>query len=553
VDGPDHLLIGGLVHHFAHLADRVVEGRLADELHAPHLLEELLFRNDTVSVSDEKDEDVERAGLQPDRVAPPAKLESGFVELHPEEPVDHVRRPLFFEYSPLAGARQPAFTDPSRILHASGETFSRQRHTLPGMSNNRFAMTAVSLLVLSRPLSAENLVRNGTFNVSVGEWPAEDSSALVSWNALDAGASPSSGSALVSNVSAGPQNGIGIHQCVFAGITGGATYAYGGRVRIPSGQARTGFFMIGLRWYASPDCTGTPLDQVGVDTRVLDTWVLLRDVSVAPGNARSVEPIAFPSKVEAGGQLQGFFDDIFLSPSLVTIPSSASIHGAGGTFFHSDLWVMNLSGSAAAAVTARYRCFTGQTCDTAPRTLTLGPRASALYSDAVSTLFSSPETAGAIELAFDPTVGDIAATSRVYTPGLPAPTYGASVPGQLSNRASTRALFLGLGSSGGDARSGFRTNAGAYNPNASAVAVTFSLHQANGSSLGVPLTRTWGAHETFQINGLFAAVGAGGAVATDAWLAVTASSPIFPFVTVIDNQSGDSTWVVPWEDTGSAP
>ena len=40
---------------------------------------------------------------------------------------------------------------------------------------------------------------------------------------------------------------------------------------------------------------------------------------------------------------------------------------------------------------------------------------------------------------------------------------------------------------------------------------------------------------------------------TNAWLAVTASAPLFPFVTVIDNQSGDSTWVLPWEDAASAP
>jgi hypothetical protein len=422
------------------------------------------------------------------------------------------------------------------------------------MSMNRFALPAVLFLAISRPLAAENLVRNGSLDRNAGEWPAEGSAAVVAWSALDAGGSPSSGSALVTNVSTGPSNGAGVHQCVFAGIAAGATYTFGGRVRIPSGQARTGFVMVGLRWYASTDCSGDPLHQPRTDeATALDSWILLKEVSVAPETARSVEMLAFPSKVEAGGQLQAYFDDIFLSPSLVTIPSSASIHGVGGTFFHSDLWVMNLSFSETVSVTARYRCFAGQTCDTAPRTLTLGPRASVLHSDAVGTLFASPESAGSIELAFDPTAGDIAATSRVYTPGLPAPTYGASVPGQLSNRGLENALFLGLGSSGGDVTRGFRTNAGAYNPNASSVSVTFTLHQANGSPLGAPLTRTWEAFETFQISGLFAAVGAGGAVTTNAWLEVNASAPVFPFVTVIDNQSGDSTWVVPWEDTASVP
>jgi hypothetical protein len=182
----------------------------------------------------------------------------------------------------------------------------------------RLAATAAFVLA-SDPLHAATLVRNGSFNRDVSDWPAEDSSAQVTWSLLDANGSTSSGSALVANVSTGPSNGIGIHQCLSGpGIVPGATYTYGGKVRIPAGQARTGFVMFGLRWYTSPDCSGNAEDQPRVDTRTLDTWVSLQDVSVAPAGAQSVEVLAFPSKVEAGEELHALFDEDGTSQGTLT-------------------------------------------------------------------------------------------------------------------------------------------------------------------------------------------------------------------------------------------
>jgi hypothetical protein len=106
-----------------------------------------------------------------------------------------------------------------------------------------------------------------------------------------------------------------------------------------------------------------------------------------------------------------------------------------------------------------------------------------------------------------------------------------------------------LAGSGGDLSQGFRTNAGAYNPNASAVTVTFTLHSASGAVLGSPYARTYGAYEPIQINDIFKAVGAGSTVATDAYLVVSTNGlPVFPYVAVIDNKSGDSVWVIPSDD-----
>jgi hypothetical protein len=79
------------------------------------------------------------------------------------------------------------------------------------------------------------------------------------------------------------------------------------------------------------------------------------------------------------------------------------------------------------------------------------------------------------------------------------------------------------------------------------VVVTFRLIDSSGILLG-ETTRTAEPGRPIQINDVFAAVAAGSAVTRDASLEVTSTLPVFPFVTVIDNQSGDSIWVVPSPD-----
>jgi hypothetical protein len=274
----------------------------------------------------------------------------------------------------------------------------------------------------------------------------------------------------------------------------------------------------------------------------------LTHATTSPANAASAT-VALDVARTGGNPFQILFDDVILgrgAPTTLTIPAVASIHGNGGAFFHSDLWLVNRSDVNTLPVTARYRCFTGQTCPGAAKTIPLAPRQSAVFSDVAGTYFGAPETAGAVELSYEATTGQLTAASRVYTPSLPAPTNGAAVPASPASDARTRALFTGLGANGGDLSSGFRSNAGAYNPSASSVAVTFTLYNgATGAVLGAPLTRTWGANEAYQISDIFSAVGAGASATTSAYLVVTSAAPVFPYVTVIDNQSGDSVWVSP--------
>ncbi len=233
------------------------------------------------------------------------------------------------------------------------------------------------------------------------------------------------------------------------------------------------------------------------------------------------------------------------------IPTSASIHGNAGTFFHTDLWAFNRSFDSSLSVTATYRCFVGP-CAPASSSFVLSPRESRLFTDVDVALFGLPETAGAIDLTYTSATEDLAATTRTYTPSLPLPTNGTAVPALTLAEARTRALFLGLGSNGGDLTSGFRSNAGAYNPGPYPAVVTYTLLRQNGTLIG-SASQTLGRAAAGQLNDIFLAAGAGSTVTTNAVLVVTSDLPVFPFATVVDNQSGDSIYAAPSSDQPASP
>src|ERR1700693_201474 len=232
----------------------------------------------------------------------------------------------------------------------------------------------------------------------------------------------------------------------------------------------------------------------------------------------------------------------------LTIPVAASIHGVAPAFFHSDLWIMNRSFVNTSVVTATYRCFGGVGCGT-PATITLPPRQVLQIPDVVGEMFNAPESGGAIELTWDGPAGGIVTQTRLYTPVSP-PTYGFGMAGLPSSDALSRAVFVGIAGSGRDLITGFRSNAGAYNPNSFPVIITFTLTDgATGLQLGTPFTRTWAPFEAAQLSNVFATVGAGSVISTNGVLLVSVSGGnAFLYAVVIDNISGDSFQVAAGPD-----
>ena len=185
----------------------------------------------------------------------------------------------------------------------------------------RFVTIAIALL-LSGAAGAANLLWNGDFGTDVSAWTIEDPDfATVAFSPIDAAGAANSGSMRIVNNHPGPGQGQGVVQCI-GPVTAGATYTYSAKVLFPTGQARTGFASIGLRWRSGPGCTGTDIKQPRAKTSVpSDSWVVVNGgAEIAPAGSVSAQFVAFPSKVEAGGELIAQFDDLVFDDGLPEPP-----------------------------------------------------------------------------------------------------------------------------------------------------------------------------------------------------------------------------------------
>jgi streptogramin lyase len=231
----------------------------------------------------------------------------------------------------------------------------------------------------------------------------------------------------------------------------------------------------------------------------------------------------------------------------LTVPAGASKAGLNGTFFHTDLWLMNRSFTSPVVATLTYRCATGLACGNAVQAVTLPARQSAMLTDVIGRTFSAPSTSGAIEVSWPTTSGPVSVSSQVSSPLPPAPAFGTLVPALPLAAAKMHAVFIGV-ESGGSLASGSRSNVGAYNPQPVPVDVTFALYKGDGTTLGT-YSRTYGPNEAYQLYpNVFDLLGVGSTAATDAYLVVSATAPVFPYVTVIDNVSGDSSFLCASDD-----
>lgn len=247
---------------------------------------------------------------------------------------------------------------------------------------------------------------------------------------------------------------------------------------------------------------------------------------------RSADPIYVPGEDAAG-----------LAVSKVTLPAAASLHGAGGTFFHSDARVWNPSASAFAAVTARYVCFTGN-CGNREREVLIAPRQMIVLDDIVASLFQAPETGGAVEFVSEE---PLVVTSRLYTPARSEPTFGMFVPGMVPDRASPSQVLNGLARSGDS-----RVNVGVFN-DADPQVIIYRLFDGNGNLLGIA-SRFFEEREVFQVNDIFSFLGVTATSVESAYCLVEGSEllPIFSYAAVIDNRSQDPIFI-PGEDDPEKP
>jgi hypothetical protein len=233
------------------------------------------------------------------------------------------------------------------------------------------------------------------------------------------------------------------------------------------------------------------------------------------------------------------------SASAETVYLTAASSVVGLAPFYSDVRAFNTSYTASLEVTADYRCFIGA-CVASTQSFTLAPRESKAFDDVCVSLFSEPNTAGAIELSHAGTPGQLVVSSRLYST-MPMPTVGMFVPG-LPLAAAFPATALTSVRNGG-AGAGFRTNVGVYNPGDAPATPTIFVYDGQtllgSTQLPSPLAPRTGA----QINDVFAAVGASSTATENAVVVVAGGGiALFSYAAVIDNATTDPIFVVGAED-----
>jgi hypothetical protein len=202
------------------------------------------------------------------------------------------------------------------------------------------ALAGVVCMAFTLPALARNLLQNPHFDGTLDPWVSSFSFYDADHSATADGTGSAVGSVPITN-------GVGVRasvlqQCV-VGIVPGATYSFGGAMRIPPAGAQAGAGLVKLEWHAASDCSDTaigsketsPLSNPPGPT---ETWVTLAGTDVAPAGATSAIVFAL---VEDDGALPAaapkirpedgvFAFDISIDDLFLSFAANAAVPTLGG-------------------------------------------------------------------------------------------------------------------------------------------------------------------------------------------------------------------------------
>ena len=244
-----------------------------------------------------------------------------------------------------------------------------------------------------------------------------------------------------------------------------------------------------------------------------------------------------------------------LGADVVTLPAAASIQG--GNPFFSDVRVFNTSYTSSLDVTATYRCFIATVaCPATPPQLqfTLAPRESRAFDDMVANAsgFNAHDTAGGVEFEISGSEDQIVVTSRLFSTS-PQNSVGMFIPGLGHSDAHTTTVLTSIRHNPGNGVGTFRTNVGVFNPEDSAVNVSFTIFDDGTNQVGSPVTRTVPGHSGLQVSGIFDAALAGSVSTENAVIVVASATELFSYAAVLDNNTADPIFVVGAQDQPPQP
>lgn len=225
-------------------------------------------------------------------------------------------------------------------------------------------------------------------------------------------------------------------------------------------------------------------------------------------------------------------------PTVVFIPAAASIAGAAGSFFVTDVEINN---PETQALSYRFQWLPKDTDNSDPvesDAFDLGPSATARYSNVLSEVLGIEDGAGALALVVEHGIPLVMSrTCNLTDEG----TFGQALPGipsrDLNRRAQrTRVLFMVENEK-------FRSNLGILNGSPFPVTVVWEMHAADGATLRTR-SASLPAFGNTQINRLFGAFAPIEAAYVDVWT-TTEGAAVTCYGSVIDNNTNDPTTILP--------
>lgn len=232
------------------------------------------------------------------------------------------------------------------------------------------------------------------------------------------------------------------------------------------------------------------------------------------------------------------------------IPIGGVAPGANNTLFRTDVRIFNPSPTTEIGISVHFQPAGMDGSNIPGRVVTVRPRQMVVLNDVVSFLGFPAPAVGAIRLDSDTDRSyEFIADSRTYTDS-PNPamrgTFGQFVPA-LDPATAIRKIIIQHLSHSSDVSTGFRTNAGAMNPNLEPAAVTPRLYSADGALIaeGAPFTV---APRSVSHIPLPVMIGRTAIDFVDGYLTLEASVPVFGYGSVVDNRSGDQIFIPGAED-----
>jgi hypothetical protein len=245
----------------------------------------------------------------------------------------------------------------------------------------------------------------------------------------------------------------------------------------------------------------------------------------------------------------------------VFLPVVGSVAGANGTNFMTDISIFNNSPIGVAASSAIANAFvqffpSGNTPSSSTlisaqnvSALNIPARGTTTLRDVNNSIFGGAINGiGALRITSS---SNILANARIYNNQIAngRGTFGQFEPGMFRSQALQQGVLVGVGNiTGGTAANGqsFHTNVGFFNPNPTATTVALEMRDTNGNAVA---TQTITLQPFGQLQepldgstGLFSSLNGDTGSSSVFFLS---GSPIFAYASVVDNISGDASFVTP--------